>query len=98
MYAQLKLFSEVIPEAQFRNKPPEPENYVFNIRENVTALSLAADMLFDHGVPHIREKSTLIALLEKADFLSKASGLISQFSVMNTSHGRLCNQLSTIVN
>ena len=69
-----------------------------NIRENVTALSLTADLLFDHGVPHVREKSTLLSLLEKTDIFSKAaSGFFSEGAFMNTAHGRLCGQLSAIV-
>ena len=53
-----------------------PDAYEFNVRENVTALSLVADLLFDHGVPQIREKSALLILLEKADLLSRASGFL----------------------
>ena len=67
------------------------ESYALDIRENVTSLSLVADLLFDHGVPHLREKSTLLTLLEKADLISKASGYISGSDVMNTAHGRVCN-------
>ena len=53
-----------------------PDAYEFNVRENVTALSLVDDLMFDHGVPQIREKSTLLILLEKADLLSRASGFL----------------------
>ena len=98
MYAQIKLFSEVIPEAVSPNQPTVLENYALNIRENSTAFSLVADLLFDHGVPSVREKATLLTLLEKSDLLSKASGFISgNQKVMNTAHGRICSQLSTTV-
>ena len=72
VYAQLKLFSEVIPEATSPNQPVALENYAMHVRENVTALSLVADLLFDHGVPQIREKATLLSLLERSDLMSKA--------------------------
>ena len=91
VYAQLKLLSEVVPEAASPNSPAHPENHAQSIRENVTALSLAVDLLFDHGVPNIREKSTLLTLLEKADLISKASDYMSGSTVMNTAHGRICN-------
>lgn len=68
------------------------------MRENATAISLAVDLLFDHGVALVREKSAMLALLEKADFISKASGLIQGSQTMNTSHGRLCQSLSTMIN
>ena len=68
------------------------ENYALNIRENSTGFSLVADLLFDHGAPALREKATLLTLLEKSDLLSKASGFISgSQKVMNTAHGRICS-------
>ena len=92
VYAQLKLFSEVIPEAASPNQPTVLENYALNIRENSTGFSLVADLLFDHGTPGLREKATLLTLLEKSDLLSKASGFISgSQKVMNTAHGRICS-------
>jgi len=97
VYAQLKLLSEVIPESGNPNQPTVLENYALNIRENSTAFSLVADLLFDHGVPNVREKATLLSLLEKSDLISKASGLLSGSKVMNTAHGRICEQLSTAV-
>ena len=98
VYAQLKLFSEIIHEASTPNQPPSAESYALDVRENVTALSLVCDLLFDHGVPHIQSKSTLLSLMERADLLSKASGLIGgEAQAMNTSHGRVCSQLSGIV-
>lgn len=72
VYAQLKLFSEVIPEAVNPYQPIALENYAVHVRENVTALSLVADLLFDHGIPHIREKTTLLTLLERSDLITKA--------------------------
>ena len=91
-YAQLKLLSEVVPESLSPNGPVNPDSHALGIRENATALSLALDLIFDHGVPQLREKSAFLALLEKADLISKASGMISGTqSVMNTAHGRVCS-------
>ena len=65
VYHCLKLLSEVIPESQSPNQPAQSSNYQFDIRENLTSLSLVLDLMFDYGVPNVVEKSTLVALLEK---------------------------------
>lgn len=80
----------MIPEAVSPNQQISSESYQQDLRENVTALSLVADLLFDHGTPHITEKSTYLTLLEKASTLSKAQGYIVGSYMENTSHSRLC--------
>ena len=87
----MKLLSEVIPESQSPNLPSQSANYQFDLRENLTSLSLVLDVMFDYGVPNIVEKSTLVSLLEKGQYSRTTDMLTGDLS---SAHERVCSQLS----
>ena len=62
MYETLKMLIEVIDEVVGLDK----------MRDYFSALAIVLDSLMDYGFPLITQKSIIVAMLEKTDFLNKA--------------------------
>ena len=70
-------------------------SFQFDLRENITSLSLVLDLMFDYGIPNITEKATLISLLEKGSYLSRTTDMLT--GGPSSSHQRICAQITNQV-